>query len=158
MYVYVYVCECVCLSLSDIHTFTHTMRNGWADFGPECKSPWCDLSGRGVRTAKNKEQGCYSVTELQSDSRHMTAKILKPDSALVWRQQLATGKHQDKRHCRDFGLRSAQVKLKTGTTGQHQTWHLLSRLKCRLISIQPGFDTFVLMNSVSWLDFLKFPM
>lgn len=39
--------------------------------------------GGGVRTATNKEQGCYSVTELQSDSRLMTAKVLKPDSALV---------------------------------------------------------------------------
>lgn len=38
---------------------------------------------RGVRTAMNKEQGCYSVTELQSDSRLMTAKVVKLDWALV---------------------------------------------------------------------------
>lgn len=44
-----------------------------------CKSQWCDLSGGGVRTARNKEQGCYSVTELLSDSGLMTAKVLKPD-------------------------------------------------------------------------------
>lgn len=62
---------CVCVGL----THMQTQWDGWADFGPVCKSQRCDPSGGGVRTAANKEQGCYSVTELQSDSRLMTTNV-----------------------------------------------------------------------------------
>lgn len=47
-------------------------------------------SGGGVRTAVNKERGCYGVTELQSDLRFIAAKVLELDVAAEWKHASAT--------------------------------------------------------------------
>lgn len=78
-----YCCMCTC--------HAHTQR----EMAKLTLGPCVSLSGvtswlGGVRTATNKEQGCYSVTELQSDLRLMTATVLKLDSALVWKHAFAT--------------------------------------------------------------------
>lgn len=135
-----YVCVCLSFSLQDTHTHSH------AQWEMAELTLGLNVSLRGATSRagaweppRTKSRAVTAWQNYRVTQDTWPQKIPKPDSALVWKQQLATGKHQDKRNCRNFGPRSAQVKEKTGTIVQHQTWHSLSRLTCILISIQPEF-------------------